>query len=342
MKLYNYILYAPFIHTGGGKTLLIQLLSQIENYDNSLVIIDSRISFKFRANKKCDVFFVKNSFYSYILSEFNLYRYSSKNTRILCLHGAPPLIKNEGYTMVFFHNRLHLDEKKHFFMFSENLKKYFFTKSFIFCDEIIVQTDSMIYAFEEFFKKNSISKKLQKKSFYDAMPIKKDIRNKKFDFIYVADASAHKNHKCLIQAWILLSMDNLRPSLVLTIPKSQQKTIDNINMLVKKYKLKIYNFGDLNQKQVGKLYAISKSLIFPSLVESFGLPLIEASQYNLSIIASELDYVRDVCVPNYTFNPLSALSIARAVKRSLGITSAIEVPYSAKLFFDSIYRIVKK
>ena len=168
------------------------------------------------------------------------------------------------------------------------------------------------------------------------MPIKKDIRNKKFDFIYVADASSHKNHTCLIQAWILLSMDNLRPSLVLTITKSHQKTIDNINMLFKKYKLKIYNFSDLNQKQVGKLYAISKSLIFPSLVESFGLPLIEAYQYNLSIIASELDYVRDVCVPNYTFNPLSALSIARAVKRFIGYKSKDFTLVSAPSFMKQV------
>ena len=64
----------------------------------------------------------------------------------------------------------------------------------------------------------------------------------------------------------------------------------------------------------------SKALIFPSLAESFGLPLVEAQEFNKPILASELDFVRDVCSPVDTFDPKSSLSIARAVKRFLGYT----------------------
>ncbi len=59
------------------------------------------------------------------------------------------------------------------------------------------------------------------------------------------------------------------------------------------------------------------ALIFPSKTESLGLPLIEAASAGLPIIASELDFVRDVCVPNETFDPYSSTSISRAVKRLL-------------------------
>ena len=45
------------------------------------------------------------------------------------------------------------------------------------------------------------------------------------------------------------------------------------------------------------------ALIFPSYIESFGLPLLEASENKIPIIAPELDYVRDVCNPSETFNP---------------------------------------
>ena len=58
-------------------------------------------------------------------------------------------------------------------------------------------------------------------------------------------------------------------------------------------------------------------MIFPSTSESFGLPLIEATHAGLPILASELDYVRDVCSPVQTFDPTSPVSIARAVKRFL-------------------------
>ena len=72
--------------------------------------------------------------------------------------------------------------------------------------------------------------------------------------------------------------------------------------------------------------------------ESLGLPLLEAKECNLSIIASELDYVRDVCEPNFTFNPLSPFSIAHAVKRYLKIEMPLDKPISSKSFIKFIFK----
>jgi hypothetical protein len=47
--------------------------------------------------------------------------------------------------------------------------------------------------------------------------------------------------------------------------------------------------------------------------------LIEARQANLPVLASELDFVRDVLDPEQTFDPESSISIARAVKRFMGV-----------------------
>ena len=85
------------------------------------------------------------------------------------------------------------------------------------------------------------------------------------------------------------------------------------------YRLKVENSGNLPLKQMKRLYAQAGALIYPSTFESFGLPLIEARQAGLVVLASELDYVRDVLDPDETFDPGSAVSIARAVKRFLGI-----------------------
>ena len=48
------------------------------------------------------------------------------------------------------------------------------------------------------------------------------------------------------------------------------------------------------------------------------MPLIEASQLDLPVIAAELDYVRDILDPVETFDPESSMSITRAVKRFMG------------------------
>jgi len=78
---------------------------------------------------------------------------------------------------------------------------------------------------------------------------------------------------------------------------------------------------NMEREKIIMLYSSSSALIYPSLFESFGLPLVEANQYGLPIIASELDYVRDVVDPEETFDPNSSKSIYRSVKRFLKINN---------------------
>jgi glycosyltransferase involved in cell wall biosynthesis len=72
--------------------------------------------------------------------------------------------------------------------------------------------------------------------------------------------------------------------------------------------------------------------LFPSLGESFGLPLIEAQAMGLPILAAELDFVRDVCAPVETFDAQSAVSIARAVRRFLQQAESPRAPATAQEF----------
>ena len=68
--------------------------------------------------------------------------------------------------------------------------------------------------------------------------------------------------------------------------------------------------GVLTHGQMKQLYSQVHALIYPLTFELFGLPLIEARQAGLAILAAELDYVRDVLDPDQSFDPLSELSIA--------------------------------
>ena len=71
--------------------------------------------------------------------------------------------------------------------------------------------------------------------------------------------------------------------------------------------------GNQSNKVINKIYKIVNFLIFPSLNESLGLPLIEANLYKLPIIASDLDYVYDVCEPSLTFDPYSEEDIFKKI-----------------------------
>ena len=110
---------------------------------------------------------------------------------------------------------------------------------------------------------------------------------------------------------------------------------DKSNLIVEDippYNLKIYNFSNLGRSDINNLYCSSKALIFPSFVESFGLPLLEATFHKLKILAPELDYVRDVCNPDFTFDPTSPFSIASSVKRSLNIPNVKLEIFSPEYF----------
>jgi glycosyltransferase involved in cell wall biosynthesis len=117
-----------------------------------------------------------------------------------------------------------------------------------------------------------------------------------------------------------LAKNSIYPKLTITIDENT-----NLHRFILKkvnaYKLNMEILPNMEREKIIMLYSSSSALIYPSLFESFGLPLVEANQYGLPIIASELDYVRDILDPEETFDPNSAKSIYRSVKRFLKINN---------------------
>ena len=52
--------------------------------------------------------------------------------------------------------------------------------------------------------------------------------------------------------------------------------------------------GYIGQQTLGELYRRADALLFPSRIESFGLPLLEASALGLAVLASDTDFAREV------------------------------------------------
>jgi glycosyltransferase involved in cell wall biosynthesis len=165
------------------------------------------------------------------------------------------------------------------------------------------------------------------------------IKEHDFDFLYVASGEPHKNHQKLIQAWCLLAKEGLFPSLCLTLEESRfTKLCRKIDDMRQQHNLQVTNVGNLHHHEILALYAKVGAVIYPSNFESFGLPLIEARQANLPVLAPELDYVRDVIDPEQSFDPYSAVSIARAVKRFMGLDEQVLPLLDASRFMTSIFK----
>ena len=160
------------------------------------------------------------------------------------------------------------------------------------------------------------------------------IVEKKYDFIYPAQFLPNKNHYLLIDALLDLFYQGIYPKLFLTF---------NINLLSKHWRDKINNnnlkiefANDADRDKFLLLFSQSKCLIYPSIKESLGLPLLEAQSMSIPIVASELDFVRDVVNPVETFNPYSSLSIQRAIKRFMNIKEKTLIPINIDKFIERV------
>jgi len=131
------------------------------------------------------------------------------------------------------------------------------------------------------------------------------------NYLYVADSSKQKNHFFLLLAWEKFTQfsENKNLTLHLTLSnKSSKKILDKIDILNNSGR-KIVNHEDCSVNKIRQLYQKCNYFIFPSLAESFGLPLIEAASAGCKIISSNLPYVFNVIEPSLVFNPNEVQSI---------------------------------
>ena len=335
------ILYAPNIHQGGGKTLLLALLQECGS--DVVLCIDDRIELPKNIEHNSHIYLVAPTLLSRFKAEIWLLRFVIKKDLVICLGNLPPFFRLPCYTKVFLQNR-YLVEKISLSGFSFLaftrlvLQRFLFDIQYHHADQFVVQTPSMEKLLISKFQDNvstAILPFVAGTASYSREPKCSEILNShEYDFLYVASGEPHKNHEALLRAWDLLADENLYPTLCLTLDECIASAVFNKFDFVAK--LKIHNMGVLSHDDVLLLYKKSGALIFPSKLESLGLPLIEARRLGLPILAPELDYVRDVLDTDEVFDPNSPVSIARAVKRFLGIKQSALPLVSAKQFFVNI------
>ncbi len=324
-KASRLFLHATNVHQGGGKALLTAILSAIPKTTQTTAQLDRRMAVSSNLPENLIIEFVKPSVLQRLRAEWRLARNSRPDDVILCFGNLPPLFKLAGRVQVFLQNRYLIDDvplcdfplKTRIRLWIERL---WLSGRMANVDAFIVQTPSM---------QRLLLARTKGKVPVHVLPFMADpanyVRrigkheaagNSQIEFAYVASGEPHKNHRMLVSAWCLLAEEQVYPSLRLTLDRRTFPDLcDWIEQQIVQHQLNISNEGSLPHEAVTQLYGRVDAMIYPSTFESFGLPLIEARQAGLPILASELDYVRDVIDPEESFDPESPVSIARAVKR---------------------------
>jgi len=339
-------LYAPNVFTGGGKSLLFQIIEVIKNSKDKdfYLILDKRIKMEIKINFE-NIYFCKKGFLSRILCELKFMKIARKEDTIIIFNNVAPFFNTKANIVMYLQHILFTgvySPKKYSNKFKQRfiyslyylINKLFFYK----IKKIFVQTRSMKENIKKFFPKKDIKiLPFVDKKYFDIKPVL-NIK-KEFNFIYPANNYYHKNHINLLKAIVILKEENIIPSFIFTIAKYDQKLEELIIKYKNKFDLQLSIQNEVSPNDMKKLYLSCDAMIFPSKFESFGMPLIEAKQLKLIIIAPELDYVRDIIHPDFTFDAESPISIARAIKRFLNIKTNETKIYTADKFLDEIYKL---
>ena len=298
------------IRKGGTLSIFYEFLDEIvekeiyKKYDVRIMVSDENLFKEYRGKVEIHHFKeesksrLKRYYYEYVWMK----EYSKKNDVFLWLSindKTPSVVAN--YRAVYCHNntmfcRLRLREffKYRRMVIYSLLYPLLWKKNIKENDMVVVQQHWLAEAFEKGLGLNNVCvmrpRSIAKSA--EAYPLEKECSDK-YIFIYPTKACAYKNVDLICKASAIMrkKFDN-QYIVYITIDENDGKYAKS---LMKKYSsdsnLKFCGF--LPKEDLFKKYAEAECLIFPSRLETWGLPLTEFAKYGKNIIASDLPYAHE-------------------------------------------------
>ena len=135
-------------------------------------------------------------------------------------------------------------------------------------------------------------------------------------FLYVGNAYPHKNLEFLIKSFGIFCEQKAFNKYKLVLVGKDDFFYKRLKIWVATlpYKERIQFFGPADDGQLAALYTYAKSFIFPSLMEGFGLPALEAIGCGCPVICSDIPVFHELfgSIPNF-INPHDEASLVRAL-----------------------------
>lgn len=146
-----------------------------------------------------------------------------------------------------------------------------------------------------------------------------DGRMVKGDYIlFVGSRNPHKNLKCLIDAFGRLLPEF--PGLKLVIAGARMRHRDEVDDALETEGLRgrVIPYVTATDRQIGNLYSHARAFVFPSLIEGFGIPPLEAMARGIPVVCSDIPVIREVCGDTVRYaDPRDPADFARAIREVL-------------------------
>lgn len=203
--------------------------------------------------------------------------------QVLYLHQSLPFIK---YRFKFWEN-------KQFWIYQNIISKFIIYAAHR-ADQIIVQTNWMKKAVEKVANVDKHKIIVQTPSIdLSKIPQYHQISHN-IIFFYPAAAYTYKNHTVIIKACRELQNEGINNySVIFTLSGEENSYSKELKKISRQYNLPIHFVGNLPREKVLSLYS-STILLFPSFIETFGLPLLEAKTAHSPIIAADTSFGHEI------------------------------------------------
>lgn len=311
----NIIVSAAALRTSGGNTIYLQFLKHLSNYVGNnfyYIFVDSDmqqpyikgveyICVNLRTHiKRClfDYFSCKKMIRKKGIEPDIII--SLQNVGIYCLRKKPHLIYFHQSIPLYPHQWNPFKAKERTLFFYKHIYPLFIKATITSNTHIVVQTHFIKKRFVEHFGCKESNVHI---NFPDIERVNsKDIANFEYDFnysnfIYPATGLCYKNHFTLFRALYILKKQHpeISDRVRIYITISQEKYPEYIKY-ISRYGLinNIFFIGQISRLKLFSMYKTSNGLLFPSTLETIGLPLLEAASMGIPILVSELEYAIEI------------------------------------------------
>lgn len=297
-KKYKVCVDARMINASGIGIVIKNLLPKvIENFTVLLIGNKNELSL-YKENLNVEIIHTTASIYSIkILMQYPFFK---KADLLWVPHFNVPILSNSKKMVVTIHDVYHLDyisklsfsEKafaKLFYYLACKKSTHIFTVSNFTKNRLV-----SIYNLKEY--KISIAK-LGARKIIASKTLEHD-NNFKDYFLYVGNLKPHKNVKVAIDAYSQLPVEIQNKLHFKIVGKSTGfiNADDNLPNLVQKLGLneEVIFYDYVTDETLSNLYANAKFLVFPSIYEGFGLPILEAFSQKVPVICSNIEVFKEV------------------------------------------------
>lgn len=234
--------------------------------------------------------------------QFGVY-FDAKKFNIDIYHGLtnelPFLLPNKVKSVITIHDLLFLDYPQHYKSKHRKYYNFKFKHGALSSDKVIaVSTKTKKDLIKHYQIKeekievvlqgcNPVFKKLYDDEEKEAIKKKYNLPNK--FILFVGSIQERKNLLPVLKA---IKGSNVQ---LVVVSNRNTKYLDRILSFIKNERMNNVFFHQVEcNKELAIVYQMSQSLIFPSLDEGFGIPIIEALSGNVPVIANDIDVFKEV------------------------------------------------